>query len=163
MVRARGARTVGACRHTRSIPATSAAGGDAVADRRLHTPVREFMRPGVIALSEDASLGQAERAMVRHGVHAILLLGRTDGQPAGWVTTRGVLQWLNHDLGLVPARQGITEAAVYIEPGATAQEAIAALSEPGVTHLLVARAPGETPQGVVADIDVIALCTSARR
>ena len=74
-----------------------------------------------------------------------------------------MLPWLNRDLGLVPARQGITEAAVYIEPAATAQEAIAALSEPGVTHLLVARAPGETPQGVVADIDVIALCTSARR
>ena len=146
--------------HT-SIPATSQA--DPVADRRLDRPVRDFMCPGVIALSEDASLGQAERAMVRHGVHAILLLGHTDGQPVGWVTTRGVLQWLNHDLGLVPARQGITEAAVYIEPGATAQEAIAALSEPDVTHLLVARAPRETPQGVVADIDVIALCTSARR
>jgi CBS domain-containing protein len=146
-----------------SIPATSQAGGDAVADRRLHTPVREFMRPGVITLSEDASLGQAERAMVRHGVHAILLIGRTDGQPVGWVTTRGVLRWLNHDLGLVPARQGVTEVAAYIEPGATAQEAIDALSEPGVTHLLVARAPRESPQGVVADIDVIALCTSAHR
>jgi CBS domain-containing protein len=146
-----------------SIPATSQAGGDAVADRRLHTPVREFMRPGVITLSEDASLGQAERAMVRHGVHAILLSGRTDGQPVGWVTTRGVLRWLSHDLGLVPARQGVTEAAVYIEPGATAQEAIDALTEPGVTHLLVARAPRESPQGVVADIDVIALCTSAHR
>jgi CBS domain-containing protein len=148
--------------HT-SIPATRQGHGDNVADRRLHTPVHEFMRPGVIALSEDASLGQAERAMVRHGVHAILLLGRTDGRPVGWVTTRGVLQWLNHDLGLVPARQGITEAPVSIEPSATAQEAIAALSEPDVSHLLVARAPGETPQGVVADIDVIALCTSAGR
>jgi CBS domain-containing protein len=135
---------------------------DQVADRRLHTPVREFMRPGVIALSEDASLGQAERAMVRHGVHAILLLGRTSGQPVGWVTARGMLRWLNHDLGLVPARQGITEPAAYVEPSATAQEAIAALSKPGVSHLLVARAPGETPQGVVADVDVISLCTSAR-
>lgn len=145
------------------IPATSAAGADTVADRRLHTPVREFMRPGVVALSEDASLGHAERAMVRHGVHAILLLGRTGGQPAGWVTTRGMLQWLNHDLDLVPARQGITEAAVYIQPGATALEAVQALAQPDVSHLLVAGAPGETPQGVVADIDVIALCTGARR
>jgi CBS domain-containing protein len=148
--------------HT-SIPATARAQGDDVADRRLHTPVREFMRPGVIAVSEDASLGQAERAMVRHGVHAILLLGGTSGRPVGWVTTRGILQWLNHDLGLVPARQGITESPVYIEPSATAQEAVAALSEPGVSHLLVARAPGETPQGVVADIDVIGLCTTTHR
>jgi CBS domain-containing protein len=148
--------------HT-SIPGTPEARADDVADRRLHTPVREFMRPGVIAVSEDASLGQVERAMVRHGVHAILLLGRTTGQPVGWVTTRGMLQWLNQDLGLLPARQGVTEPPVYIEPSATAEEAVAALSDPGVSHLLVARAPGETPQGVVADIDVIALCTSARR
>ena len=163
MVSRRPARTVGAMPSHTSIPATPRAHGDDVADRRLHTPVREFMRPGVIAVSEDASLGQAERAMVRHGVHAILLLGGTSGRPVGWVTTRGILQWLNHDLGLVPARQGITEAPVYIEPSATAQEAVAALSEPGVSHLLVARGPGETPQGVVGDIDVIALCTTAQR
>jgi len=124
--------------------------------------VREFMRPGVITVSDDASLGHAEHAMVRHGVHAILLVGRTTGKPVGWVTTRGMLQWLNHDLGLVPASQGVTEPPTYIEPGATAQEAVKALSAPGVTHLLVARAPGETPQGVVADVDVISLCSSAR-
>ena len=148
--------------HT-SISATGDAAADGVADRRLHTPVREFMRPGVIALSEDASLRQAERAMMRHGVHAILLLGRTSGQPVGWVTTRGMLQWLNEDLGLVPARKGVAEPPTFIEPSATAQEAVAALSAPGVSHLLVARAPGETPQGVVADVDVISLCTSERR
>ena len=145
------------------IPATGDAPADGVADRRLHTPARDFMRPGVIALADDASLGQAERAMVRHGVHAILLLGRTTGRPVGLVTSRGMLRWLNHDLGLVPASQGVTEPATYIEPSATAQEAVAALSAPGVTHLLVGRAPGETPQGVVADVDVIALCTGDRR
>jgi len=144
------------------ISATGDAPADGVADRRLHTPVREFMRPGVITVSDDASLGHVERAMVRHGVHAILLVGRTTGKPVGWVTTRGMLQWLNHDLGLVPASQGVTEPPTYIEPGATAQEAIKALSDPAVTHLLVARSPGETPQGVVADVDVISLCTSAR-
>jgi len=120
------------------------------------------MRPGVITLADDASLGQAERAMVRHGVHAILLLGRTTGRPVGWVTTRGMLQWLNHDLGIVPASQAVTEPPTYIEPSATAADAVAALSAPGVSHLLVARAPGETPQGVVADVDVIALCTRER-
>jgi len=145
------------------ISATGDAPADGVADRRLHTPVREFMRPGVIAVSEDASLRQAERAMMRHGIHAILLLGRTSGQPVGWVTTRGMLQWLNHDLGLVPASQGVTEQPIYIEPSATAQEAVTALSAPGVSHLLVARAPGETPQGVVGDVDVISLCASERR
>jgi CBS domain-containing protein len=143
-----------------SIPPTPDAHGGGLADRRLHTPVRDFMRPGVIAVSEDASLRQAERAMVRHGVHAILLLGRA-GQPVGWVTSRGILRWLTHDLGLVPASKGVTEPPTYIAPSATAQEAVAAL-ERGVTHLLVARAPGDTPQGVVADIDVVALCSGER-
>jgi CBS domain-containing protein len=127
--------------HT-SIPATPDARADGLSDRRLHTPVREFMRPGVIALSEDASLGQAERAMVRHGVHAILLLGRTSGQPVGWVTTRGVLQWLNHDLGLEPARHGMTEQPAIIVTLACSQDAVVSISEPGVSHLLVARAAG---------------------
>ena len=148
--------------HT-SIPSTRDAAADGVSDRRMHTPVREFMRPGVIAVSEDASLRQAERAMMRHGVHAILLLGQTSGQPVGWVTTRGMLRWLERDLGLIPASQGVTEPPTYIEPSATAVEAVKALSAPGVSHLLVARSPGETPQGVVADVDVISLCTSERR
>ena len=147
MVRRRGGRTVGGMPSHTTISATGDAAADEVADRRLHTPVQEFMRPGVIAVSDDASLLQAERAMMRHGVHAIVLLGRTSGQPVGWVTTRGMLKWLNHDLGLVPASQGVTEPPTYIEPSATAQEAVAALSEPGVTHLLVARAARRDPAG----------------
>ncbi|MGZ8649996.1 MAG: CBS domain-containing protein [Solirubrobacteraceae bacterium] len=145
------------------IPASPEAFADGLSDRRLQTPVRDFMRPGVIAVSEDASLRQAERAMVRHGVHAILVLGRSSGTPLGWVTSRGMLQWITHDLGLVPASRGMTESPTFIEPGATAQEAVQALSGAGVSHLLVTRVAGETPQGVVSDLDVIALCTRERR
>jgi len=144
------------------IPAAAGASADGLADRHLQTPVRDFMRPGVIAVSEDASLRQAERAMVRHGVHAILVLGRTNGLPLGWVTSRGMLQWISHDLGLIPVSQAVIEAPTYIEPGATAQEAVQALSGAGVSHLLVTRVPGQTPQGVVSDLDVIALCTRER-
>ena len=121
------------------------------------------MRPGVIAVSEDASLRQAERAMVRHGVHAILVLDRTTGRPLGWVTARGMLRWINHDLGLVQAGQAVSETPTYIEPGATAHDAVQALADSAVSHLLVARAAGQTPQGVVSDLDVIALCTRERR
>jgi CBS domain-containing protein len=145
------------------IPASSEAAADGVSDRCLETPVRDFMRPGVIAVSEDASLRQTERAMVCHGVHAILVLGRSTGQPVGWVTSRGMMQWIGHDLGLVPASQGVTETPTFIEPGATAHEAVKALLGTGVSHLLVTRIPGETPQGVVSDLDVIALCTRERR
>jgi len=145
------------------IPASPEAIADGLADRRLQTPVRDFMRPGVIALSEDASLRQAERAMVRHGVHAILVLGRTTGRPTGWVTARGMLRWIGHDLGLVQASQAVSEPPTYIDPGATAHEAVKALSDGAVTHLLVTRASAEAPQGVVSDLDVIALCTREHR
>lgn len=148
--------------HT-SIPATAEASADGLADRLLETPVRDFMRPGVIAVSEDASLRQAERAMVRHGVHAILVLGWTTGSPIGWVTARGMLQRISDDLALVPVSRGVTETPTYIEPSATAQEAVHALSAAGVSHLLVTRTPGKTPEGVVSDLDVIALCTHERR
>ena len=145
------------------IPASPEAVADGLADRRLQTPVRDFMRPGVIAVSEDASLRQAERAMVRHGVHAILVLGRITGRPIGWVTSRGMLRWISHDLGLIETSQAVSETPTYIDPGATAHEAVKALSNGAVSHLLVTRAPGETPQGVVSDLDVIALCTRDHR
>ena len=128
------------------IPASPEAAADGLSDRRLQTPVRDFMRPGVIAVSEDASLRQAERAMVRHGVHAILILGRTSGRPLGWVTSRGILRWINHDLGLVSASQAVSETPTYIEPGATAHEAVQALSDAGcLAPARDARAGRDTP------------------
>jgi CBS domain-containing protein len=123
---------------------------------RLDAPVRDVMRPGVITIAGDASLLHAKRAMVRHGVHAVLVLGT---QPLGWVTDSGLLRWLERDLAGVPAAQAITEAPHYVEADATARDALDALAAPGVSHLLVARAPGELPLGVVAPLDLVELVT----
>jgi CBS domain-containing protein len=123
---------------------------------RLDAPVREVMRPGVITMAEDASLLQAKRAMVRHGVHAVLVCGT---RPLGWVTDSGLLRWLERDLSAVPASHAITEPPHYIEAGATARDALEALAAPGVSHLLVARRPGDLPQGVVAPLDLVDLVT----
>ena len=130
---------------------------------RLETPVRTIMRPGVVSVSDDASLLQAKRALTRHGVHAILIVASADGRPLGWVTDRGLLSWLEHDLALVLAGQAITEPATFVEPGATAREALDALRVPGVSHLLVARTPGTPPQGVVASLDLVELVAGERR
>jgi CBS domain-containing protein len=130
---------------------------------RLDTPVRSIMTPGVVCVADDASLLQAKRALVRHGVHAILIVGHDGGSPLGWVTDRGLLSWLDHDLALVPAGQAITEPATFLEPGATAREALDALRRPGVSHLLVARTAGGTPQGVVAALDLVELVAGERR
>jgi CBS domain-containing protein len=132
-------------------------------EHRLETPVRTIMRPGVICVSDDASLLQAKRALVRHGVHAILVVAQDGGRPLGWVTDRGLLSWLEHDLALIQAGQAITEPATFLEPGASAREALDELKRPGVSHLLVARTPGGPPQGVVAALDLVELVAGERR
>lgn len=130
-----------------------------LARERLATPVREFMRPGVITIPEHASLLEAKRAMVRHGVHAILVVGATGGRPLGWVSAGGLLPWLERDVSAIQASHAITEPAHYIQPGDTAEDALEALAQPGVTHLLVGPMPGEAPHGVVAPIDLVDLVT----
>jgi CBS domain-containing protein len=124
---------------------------------RMRTPVRSIMRPGVIAISHEASLLQAMRTMLRHGTHAVLLLGSRSGRPVGWVTSRGCLDHVGEDPGLVPAGSVVTEAPVFIEPGASAEDATRALSQPGVSHLLVSHNPDSPPEGVVTELDLIAL------
>ena len=126
--------------------------------QRLRSPVRDLMRPGVITIAEGAPLTQAKRAMVRHDVHAVLVVATDTGRPLGWVTDRGLLRWLEHDMDHIAARHAITEPPHYIDADATAREALEALAEPAVTHLLVGDA-GLPPQGVVAPLDLVELVT----
>lgn len=125
--------------------------------RPLDREVREVMSPGVTSVVEDASLHQVYRALVAHHVHAILVLGLTDGRPIGWVTATGLLGWIDSDASMRPARDAVTEEPVTIEPSATAAEAVAVLSRPGISHLLVQRGPGMLPEGVVTEMDLVAL------
>ena len=71
---------------------------------RLMTPVRDVMRPGVITMAESASLLEAKRAMVHHGVHTILIVSDEDGRPLGWVSADGLLAWLQRDRARGAAR-----------------------------------------------------------
>jgi len=127
-----------------------------MSSKLLQTPVRDFMRPGVIAVCEDTSLRQAERAMVRHGVHAVLVLGR-EGRPLGWVTSRGMLLWIDQDLGLSrrAARSRSRRPALSRArpPARRCRRSLRATS-----RTCSSRVAGETPQGVVADADLISLC-----
>jgi CBS domain-containing protein len=115
------------------------------------------MTPGVLTIAEDASLRHVYRAMVAHSVHAVLVVGRSEGHPLGWITARGLLDWIGGDQLLVCARDAITERAVSIEPGATARDALVALSQAGTSHLLVSGRSDAMPEGVVSALDVVAL------
>jgi len=123
----------------------------------LDVSVREIMNPAVVTISEDASLFQVNRALASRGVQALLVVGQTEGRPLGWITARGLLAWCEADISIISAREAITERATTIEPGASARAAVLALSQPNVTHLLVCRRPGDTPEGVVSAIDVVKL------
>ena len=141
---------------TTLIPGAGEATGHSTGDH-LDIPVREIMTPGVVTIPEDASLRHVFRAMARHRVHAILVMGRSTGRPLGWVTARGLLAWVNLDTALAPAHAAITERPVAIDPSAPAREALALLCTPGTTHLLVAGAAHLTPEGVLTELDVVRL------
>lgn len=125
--------------------------------RWLQTPVRACMRPGVVSVAEDASLHQVQRAMIAHGVHAVLITAA--GGPVGWVTASGLMPWLAKEPALFPAGSAISEPVVYIAPGASAREALQALSDPAVGHLLVSPRTATSPQGVVSEIDLVRLAS----
>lgn len=104
--------------HHRNAPFPAASGD------HLETPVRDFMTPGVLTIAEDASLGHVYRAMVAHAVHALLVVGRIEGRPLGWVTARGLLGWVGCDQSLACAREAITERPVTIEPSGCASSRV---------------------------------------
>ncbi len=111
------------------------------------------MTPGVVSISDDATLGRAVEAIAAHRVHAVLVVGGRTGTPLGWITTRGLLGFVGADL-MTPATEAITEQVSAIEPSASVRSAVYALSLPGVTRLLVRRRPQLAPEGVVTDFDL---------
>jgi CBS domain-containing protein len=123
----------------------------------LDVEVRDIMTPGVVTLPEDASLHHAFRALVTHGVHAVLLVGHSTGKPLGWVTARALLPWAMEDESLACARDATIQDPVEIQPGASVREAIKLLERPGVDQLLVCRHAGMSPEGVLSALDVVAL------
>jgi CBS domain-containing protein len=127
----------------------------------LETEVRCIMTPGVVTIAESASLREVLEALSVHRVHSILVLGQTTGSPLGWVTARGMRNWLTHDPDLVSARNAITHEPARIHPSATAREALTALGQPGISQLLVAERPEGAAEGVLSDLDLVAL--AARR
>ena len=126
----------------------------AFASELLDMEVGELMTPGCVTISEDASVGQAAQALAAYRIHAVLVVGAANGTPLGWVTARGLLSWLNRDRSLVSAREAITEQVTAIHPCEAVSAALRALSNPGVTHLVVRRDPNLLPEGVITDFDL---------
>jgi len=125
----------------------------------LDTPVRSIMRAGVITVPDDASIRQVQRALVAHRIHAVLVVGARSGEVVGWATAGGVLGRMDPDGSLLPATLAVAEPAEVISPTATVEEARRRLVDTGAARLLVCRADGWQPEGVISELDLIRVAT----
>lgn len=117
----------------------------------------DVMTPGVVAIADNASVGDAVRAMGANGVDALLVVGSKDGTPLGWVTTDGLLESAGRNGDSACTREAITESVTGIPPTASARAALYALSLAGISRLVV-RGRGEVfPQGVVTESELALL------
>jgi len=123
-------------------------------DEILEREIRDFMTPGCVCVSDDASVEEAAHALTTHRVHAVLVLGAQNGTPLGWVTARGLLGWIGRDRTLASARDAITEQVTAIHPCEQVRVALYALSTAGTTRLIVRRRPNKLPEGVITDFDL---------
>lgn len=121
----------------------------------IETPIRDLMNPGVVAISADASLRAAYRAMAYRRVHAVLVIA-PDGRPLGWVTARGLLSHVERDTSLTDIRDAISEEALTIVSSASVAEAIELMQASDSSHLIVVRQPGSFPVGTISDLDIAA-------
>lgn len=126
--------------------------------RWLQTPVRAFMRPGVVTVADDSSLLHVQRAMIAHAVHAVLIVGA--GGPVGWITAGGLLPWLGQEPALYSAASALTEKVAWIAPTASAADALRALADPAISHLVVSVRADAPAQGVVSEIDLVRLASA---
>jgi CBS domain-containing protein len=123
-------------------------------DEILEREVRDFMTPGCVCISDDTTVAEAAEALRRHRVHAVLVVGSVKGTPLGWVTARGLLNWIGRDRQLASARDAITEQVTAIDADEPVRTALYALSTAGTTRLLVRRRPHQLPEGVITDFDL---------
>lgn len=121
---------------------------------RSEEALRDVMSAGVIVIPEEASAAQVQRALVAHGVHAILVLEH-DGRPVGWATTAGLMGVCDRDTALLSARYVVTEEAVTLEPSVTVREALEIMRARSVPRVLVSRPGCRLPEGVVAELDLL--------
>jgi CBS domain-containing protein len=110
----------------------------------LDVAVRKAMSPGIVSIAEGATLDAVYHALVRHRIHALLVVGSKSATPLGWATAGGLLAHADEDRALVSARDAITM-----------------LSELNATHLVVVEEKGGFPVGTISELDVAAFLGSA--
>ena len=107
----------------------------------------------LITVSDGATLHQVRHTMTGNGVDAVLVVGRVNGSPLGWITATGLLAHLDDDPFATRAVDLISEQPNVIGPGEPLRNAATMLAAPGVTHLLVSG--GRSFAGVLTARDLL--------
>ena len=127
-------------------------------DQRWDAPVEIAMTAMVVTVAERATLHHVRRALRGNAVDALLVLGRLNGMPLGWITATGLLAHLDDDPFTTRAASLVTEQPNRIHPSAPLRDAATMLAAPGVTHLLVASGD-RSFAGVVTARDLLRAAT----
>jgi predicted transcriptional regulator len=120
------------------------------------TTVRSVMSPGIIAISGDSTVSACAATMAARRTHAVLVVDPGTRTPAGWVIHRDVLKHMREDPMTTRAVDVVSQAAAYIHPEETVEDAADRMTEDDVTHLLVANSPDAVPEGVLSSWDLVA-------
>ena len=129
-----------------------------IPDHRWGAAIASAMTPVVISVTEDATLHQVRRALAGGEADAVLVTGRVNGMPLGWITAVGLLAHLDADPWTTRAVNLVTEQPNLIRPDEPLRQAAAMLAAAGVTHLLVS-GPGRSFAGVVTARDLLRAAT----
>ena len=116
--------------------------------------VADVMSPGCVSVPADAPVATAVAALGAHDVHAVLVVDPKTCTPMGWITARGIVRGAREGLRKGIAEGLIDERITAIDRNRPARVARFALSQDGVTRLLVRSAGAVAPEGVVTERDI---------
>lgn len=118
-------------------------------------PVREAMRPGVIACAREATLPMIASIMITHGIHAVVVATREPDAPS----VAGDLDVVGAAVcnAAVTAGDLAREPMTAISAAATLGQAVELMAVRYDTHLLVIHPRSGAPVGVLSTLDVAAV------
>lgn len=115
------------------------------------------MHHGVLSCGPDDALSDVAATMANHRVHAILIADRSGGRPLGVVSDLDVAAAAARGDDHTTAREAAGREPLTISSDAPVQDAARAMSDHGVSHLVVVDSASGYPVGVISTLDVASI------
>lgn len=125
--------------------------------------VRDAMRVGVVTCRPETTLHDVARMMVTFDMHSIVVQDLAPGsRPWGIVTALDIAAASGSDLSEREAQEVATTDLVTVPSDETLQGAARAMTDHGVTHLIVVERATDWPCGMLSARDLAAVLTQGR-